>query len=269
MARRTDPWNHNVHYYPLILNAVPDGARRALDVGCGEGTLARELRRRVPDVTGIDLDETSIELAGAQNANDRIRYVRGDFLTYPFRAGVLQCRDDGCRASSHGRDRGSWLLLVRDLLKPGGVLCAVGLARSQLPRDIPIEVAGAVSHRIHLLTTGYWRHSVTDGVAASGDVPRHSPHRGRRSSGCPLPASCPLALFADLDQGASTVGGPRASSGLCPCFGATFAQAPGASRSDHRERPVVAGGMAWIAGPWHDECRSGLVLAWRMPCGWM
>lgn len=27
-----------------------------------------------------------------------------------------------------------------------------------------------------------------------------------------------MALFADLDQGASTVGGPRASSGLCPCF---------------------------------------------------
>ena len=84
MARTTDRWNHNVHYYPLILNAVPDGARRALDVGCGEGMLARELRRRVPDVTSIDLDETSLELAEAQNANDRIRYVRGDFLTCPF-----------------------------------------------------------------------------------------------------------------------------------------------------------------------------------------
>ena len=139
MARRTDPWNHNVHYYPLILNAVPDGARRALDVGCGEGTLARELRRRVPDVTGIDLDETSIELAGAQNANDRIRYVRGDFLTYPFEPGSFNVVTTV--AALHHMDVTAALGRVRDLLKPGGVLCAVGLARSQLPRDIPIEVA--------------------------------------------------------------------------------------------------------------------------------
>ena len=27
--------------------------------------------------------------------------------------------------------------------------------------------------------------------------------------------------------------------------------------------------MAGIPGPWHDECRSGLVLAWRMSCGSM
>ena len=46
-VRRTapaDPWNHNIHYHRLILDAVPPGARRALDVGCGEGTLARQLR---------------------------------------------------------------------------------------------------------------------------------------------------------------------------------------------------------------------------------
>jgi hypothetical protein len=38
-ARR---WNHNLHYHPLILDAVPDGCQRALDVGCGEGILARD-----------------------------------------------------------------------------------------------------------------------------------------------------------------------------------------------------------------------------------
>lgn len=49
-------WNHNLHYLPTLLAAVPPGARRALDVGCGEGTLTRELRRRVAEVTGIDRD---------------------------------------------------------------------------------------------------------------------------------------------------------------------------------------------------------------------
>ncbi len=154
MARTTGRWNHNIHYYPLILDAVPDGARRALDVGCGEGMLARELRRRVPDVTGIDLDEMSIELAGAQNADDRIRYVRGDFRTYPFEPAFFDVVTTV--AALHHMDVAAALGRVRDLLKPGGVLCAVGLARSQLPRDIPIEAAGAVSHRIHALTRGYW-----------------------------------------------------------------------------------------------------------------
>jgi hypothetical protein len=30
---RVDYWNHNVHYQPVILAAVPDHCRRALDVG--------------------------------------------------------------------------------------------------------------------------------------------------------------------------------------------------------------------------------------------
>jgi 2-polyprenyl-3-methyl-5-hydroxy-6-metoxy-1,4-benzoquinol methylase len=52
-------WNHNLHYHRLILDAVPAGARRALDVGCGEGILSRRLRERVPAVTGIDVDPAS------------------------------------------------------------------------------------------------------------------------------------------------------------------------------------------------------------------
>lgn len=61
-------WNHNIHYHPLILGAVPYGSERALDVGCGEGMLARELRRLVPHVSAIDLDAVTIGLAQQQDA---------------------------------------------------------------------------------------------------------------------------------------------------------------------------------------------------------
>src|SRR5260370_17004905 len=96
----------------------------------------------------------SIELAAAQNADDWIRYVRGDFLTYPFEPASFDVVTTV--AALHHMDVTAALSRARDLLKPGGVLCAVGLARSQLPRDIPIEVAGVVSHRIHAVTRAYW-----------------------------------------------------------------------------------------------------------------
>lgn len=67
-------WNHNIHYRPLILGAVPAEARDALAVGCGEGTLARQLRRIVPHVVTIDLDQPSIELAKNQSADSGIDY---------------------------------------------------------------------------------------------------------------------------------------------------------------------------------------------------
>lgn len=42
-------WNHNVHLHPVVLDAVPTGAQRGLDVGCGEGMLARpRLPRDIP-----------------------------------------------------------------------------------------------------------------------------------------------------------------------------------------------------------------------------
>jgi len=50
-VRATEPvsidagWNHNIHYHPMILGALGSGRDRVLDVGCGEGILARELLR--------------------------------------------------------------------------------------------------------------------------------------------------------------------------------------------------------------------------------
>ena len=50
-------WNHNIHYHGVIFREISKGARTALDVGCGNGLLTRELQRVVPEVVGIDADE--------------------------------------------------------------------------------------------------------------------------------------------------------------------------------------------------------------------
>jgi 2-polyprenyl-3-methyl-5-hydroxy-6-metoxy-1,4-benzoquinol methylase len=84
-----EPWSQNLHYHRVILDAVPPGCERALDVGCGQGTLTRRLRRVVPQVTGIDRDQRSIDLARANPAAAGIAYILGDFLAAPFRPGSL------------------------------------------------------------------------------------------------------------------------------------------------------------------------------------
>src|SRR5262249_58018471 len=76
------PWNHNIHYHPLILGAVPAGCQRGLDVGCGEGVLARELRQVVPHVVGIDIDGPVIGRARQQDNGAGVADINRDLLTY-------------------------------------------------------------------------------------------------------------------------------------------------------------------------------------------
>ena len=64
---RAGYWNHNVHYQPVILRAVPVPCARALEVGCGDGLLARRLAERCAVVTAIDRDARMI--AAGQGTN--------------------------------------------------------------------------------------------------------------------------------------------------------------------------------------------------------
>lgn len=145
-------WNHNIHYHPLVLAAVPARARTALDVGCGEGMLARALREKVPRVTGIDLDQPSVDAAKA--FGDDIDYLVGDVLehtfpsTFDFVASV---------ATLHHMDAATALARLGSLLSPGGTLVVVGLARSQA-RYLPHDIAAVVATRVHERSKGYWQH---------------------------------------------------------------------------------------------------------------
>jgi len=86
MMARSGYWNHNVHYQPVILGAVPPGCQAALDVGCGDGLLAARLADRCAKVTGIDRDPNMIRTARAQHARASITFIEADFLAHPFPA---------------------------------------------------------------------------------------------------------------------------------------------------------------------------------------
>ena len=154
VTRRDQRWNHNIHYHRLILEAVPQGCERVLDVGCGEGTLARQLARFVPQVVGIDTDAASIDLARRQDADREIGFIRGDFLTHPFTPASFGMITSV--AALHHMEARIAFDPMRQLLAPGGTLAIVGLARSQLPADLLWETAAVITHRGHQLTRTYW-----------------------------------------------------------------------------------------------------------------
>ena len=154
-------WNHNIHYFNALLDEVPAGAISGLDIGCGDGMLARRLRERVERVVGIDLDRDQILLARSTAASERARrvdYVHGDVMTYRFdeRFDVVVSV-----ATLHHLDTEPALRRMADLVAPGGVLAIEGLARSTRPSDIYHDAVGTVLTQVLKRTGGrsYYTHS--------------------------------------------------------------------------------------------------------------
>ncbi|GGO09574.1 methyltransferase [Microbispora rosea subsp. aerata] len=148
--RRTgsDPyWNTNVARHPGILRAVPEGCGDALDVGCGDGLLARKLTSRAKRVTGVDRSPEMIARARELCAGrPELTFVEGDFLTAALPA---ERYDFVCSVSAiHHMDFEAALTRMRDLLRPGGTLVVVGLAREASAADWAARIAAAPVVRI-------------------------------------------------------------------------------------------------------------------------
>ncbi|NLE79099.1 MAG: class I SAM-dependent methyltransferase, partial [Rhodococcus sp.] len=135
-------WNHNIHYHRLILDAVPAGARSALDVGCGNGLLSAELRKAVPEVTGIDLDQAVLD--DTRQRGEEVTWIRGDVMTCDF--GRTFDVVASVATLHHLPDLEAALSRLADLTTPGGVLALVGVARTSRPKDVMLHLAGAVQH---------------------------------------------------------------------------------------------------------------------------
>jgi SAM-dependent methyltransferase len=168
-AGGTAPWSHNAHYHRLILGAVPARCERALDVGCGTGALTRRLRRVVPQVTGIDRDQRSIEAAAGHPGAAGIGYVLADFRAAPFGPGSLDLITSV--AALHHMDAGAALTAMAGLLRPGGVVAVVGLARGSSPADLAWCVPAVTGTRLRLLATAHGQRNVTGQAAAEYQPP--------------------------------------------------------------------------------------------------
>ncbi|MFF3697867.1 class I SAM-dependent methyltransferase [Streptomyces sp. NPDC002221] len=143
--RRSDPqpyWNTNVARHPGILRAVPEGCGGALDVGCGDGLLARKLAGRAKTVTGIDKSPEMIARARQlAEAHRDLTFIEGDFLTAEL---PTTGYDFICSVTTiHHMDFEGALLRMRQLLRPGGTLVVVGLGREAGAKEWATMIATA------------------------------------------------------------------------------------------------------------------------------
>ena len=128
------PWNHNIHYYDLVLRLAGPGCQRALDVGCGQGLLARRLAQRCREVVAIDIDRDAISRARTGGGSEgSIKFVEGDVMTYPFPNDSFDLI--ALIATLHHLQLRPALIRLQKLLKPGGVLAIVGFYRGETLTD--------------------------------------------------------------------------------------------------------------------------------------
>jgi SAM-dependent methyltransferase len=148
-----DPyWNHNVHYHRAVLAAVPDGCRTALDVGCGDGLLARKLATRAATVTGVDRSPEMIRQACDRQPRN-VTFLEADYLDetvlgegeYDFVSAVAVVH--------HTRFEGAVDRLTR-LVAPGGRLVIVGLADNHTVMDRVISGCGVPASRLYAALRG-------------------------------------------------------------------------------------------------------------------
>jgi SAM-dependent methyltransferase len=81
-ARTPDHDAYHDYAPRFFAEVVPEPVGRTLEIGCGEGRVARDLLERGHDVVAVDWSPTL--LAAARDADARATYVRADAARLPF-----------------------------------------------------------------------------------------------------------------------------------------------------------------------------------------
>jgi 2-polyprenyl-3-methyl-5-hydroxy-6-metoxy-1,4-benzoquinol methylase len=149
MVASTTRWNHNLHHHPLVLDALGPDPGRVLDVGCGEGDLVAELAGRATSVVGLDRHGPTVAVAQLQRratGQVGVAYVVGDLLDAPFPVASFDAVVSV--AAVHHVPTTAALRALADLVRPGGTLVVVGLARTRSPRDAAWDAAGFAANQV-------------------------------------------------------------------------------------------------------------------------
>jgi len=116
-----DPDRSDLDVYAAMVEEL--GARSVLDVGCGTGTFACMLAAKGIEVTGVDPDEASLNVARRKPGADRVTWIHGDATQLPPTQVDLATMT--ANVAQVFLDDDDWLATLRGIhaaLKPGGRL---------------------------------------------------------------------------------------------------------------------------------------------------
>ena len=134
------PWSHNDAYTPLVVLAARRvrraGGTSALDIGCGTGNLVKHLAHELPQVTGLEADERTADLATA--ATTHLPAVRIEHAHFP-EPGVRRFDLVSVVAVLHHMPLTDGLRAARQSVAPGGRLIFIGAYR-ETPSDWPLSL---------------------------------------------------------------------------------------------------------------------------------
>lgn len=137
-------WDHNAYYHRLLLRHLPQPCRRVLDVGCGAGTFAALIAQRVEHVDALDRSPAMIEAARSHTPNN-VNCVLADFLTEPLPGSGYDAIVS--ISALHHMPLQNALPRLAAALRPGGILAVIALPRTDLRRELPIEIVAFAGHR--------------------------------------------------------------------------------------------------------------------------
>jgi SAM-dependent methyltransferase len=156
-----------------FLELLPEPGGRTLDLGCGEGRLARDLKRLGHDVIGLDASATMV--AAAREADQSMEIRHGDAAALPFADGSFRLVVAFMSLQDIDDLEGAIAESAR-ALEPGGRLClavvhpvnSAGLFAGE-GADSPFVVEGSYLER------SYYRDDIArDGLCVSF-VSEHRP----------------------------------------------------------------------------------------------
>ncbi|OBI52581.1 bifunctional 2-polyprenyl-6-hydroxyphenol methylase/3-demethylubiquinol 3-O-methyltransferase UbiG [Mycobacterium sp. E787] len=136
-------WDHNAYYQRTLLRQLPRRSGRVLDVGCGAGAFAARLAGRADHVDAIDKSAAMIEAARLR-APANVTCTLADVMETPLPAAHYDAIVS--ITALHHLPLAAALRRLAPALRPGGVLAAVVLPRTDLPREGPTEIVAAAAN---------------------------------------------------------------------------------------------------------------------------
>lgn len=137
IALLEDKWDHNQRYSKLLLNEIPNGLEKILDIGCGTGEFTKKVAAKAKDVIGIDIAPQMISEAKSRHPAENIKYILQDFDTMEEDE-LYDCIIS--IATFHHLSLDKALPKIKNMLKPNGILIVLDLYERKGLLDLFLEV---------------------------------------------------------------------------------------------------------------------------------